>query len=193
VALLTRKVFNTRYDHIGMVVKDRFGVAHVCEGTMLGVRLRRFDERVSWSKSEEIIALPLEHKPSEEARQKAERYARCLTPERRLVYLKPSHVLVMELAGLYKYWTAQRQHVTADAAHMGEALSSSRDVALMLVLLEKMGLIESWEAVEQQCGPAQFISPADLEQGKLPLLNNRYMVGEEGVVRLRDRSTMERR
>eukprot|EP00953_Heterococcus_sp_UTEX-ZZ885_P015353 8648-Heterococcus_DN1.PRE.1 len=99
VALLTRKVFSTRYDHIGMVVKDRFGVAHVCEGTMLGVRLRRFDERVSWSKSEEIIALPLEHKPSEEARQKAERYARSLTPERRLVYLKPSHVLVMELAG----------------------------------------------------------------------------------------------
>ena len=193
VALLTRKVFNTPYDHIGVIVKDRFGVAHVCENTMTGVKLRRFDQRICWSKSDEVMALPLEKSITEETRVRAERYARSLTSERKQKELKPSMVLTMDLAGLYKYWRASSAADASDAAYIEQALSSNKDVALALVLLEKIGLVQDWDEVTKQVGQAQLIGIADLQAGRIPLVDNRYRVGQELLVRKRDRSTLEKR
>ncbi|KAG5192674.1 hypothetical protein JKP88DRAFT_190919 [Tribonema minus] len=196
LALAARAVFNTRYDHVGLVIKDRFGVPLVLEVTQLGLRLRRFDERVSWSRSDEIVALPLRAAPPDEARVKAERYARSLTPERRLAWAQPSQSMSAELAGLLKYWlanrAARRRGTSPDAKLWGEGLVASRDAALVLATLDKMGLVDL-AAVEREVAPAQLLSPRDLVEGRLPLTGgNAYLAGQELLVRLRDRSTRDR-
>lgn len=45
-----KNAFDTRFDHAGVVVADRFGTPHVAEVTYTGIKLRRFDERILRSK-----------------------------------------------------------------------------------------------------------------------------------------------
>lgn len=50
MSALKKNVFDTRFDHAGVVVADRFGTPHVAEVTYTGIKLRRFDERILRSK-----------------------------------------------------------------------------------------------------------------------------------------------
>lgn len=45
-----KNVFGTRFDHAAVVIADRFGTPHVAEVTYRGIKLRRFDERILYSK-----------------------------------------------------------------------------------------------------------------------------------------------
>ncbi|CAM9781084.1 unnamed protein product [Ectocarpus sp. 4 AP-2014] len=52
LSVMKRSVFDSRFDHAGVVVADRFGTPHVAEVTCTGIKLRRFDERILRSKCE---------------------------------------------------------------------------------------------------------------------------------------------
>lgn len=48
---MKKAAFGTRFDHAAMIVNNRFGEPNVVEMTYSGVKLRRFDERILWSRS----------------------------------------------------------------------------------------------------------------------------------------------
>jgi hypothetical protein len=51
----------SQYDHVGVVVRDEMGVPHILENTMFsGYKLRRFDERIAYSKAKMIAYVPVQ-------------------------------------------------------------------------------------------------------------------------------------
>ena len=195
------------YDHVGAIVKDRFGTPHVLEVTFRGVRLRRFDERIAWSKSDEITCVPLNKPLSDGLRQKADRWARSLTPERTMKFDSPWTGLEFELLGLVKYFLYGRAENDKPPDFMGEPLLSSRRAALVLGLFDKLELVD-WpepqaEKEEKKVGkdadtgakeegrrkmpPPQYITPMDLFRGNLDLKDGYALDLREPVaIRIRE-------
>jgi hypothetical protein len=175
-----------KFDSVAIVVRDRFGVPLCLESTLKGTRLRRFDERIAYSRSEEIVAVPLKRPLSDEQRQVAERFARSLTPERTLKWRRPSDTLVYDALGLIKLARAKFTG-DKDAKWMGGDLMVSRSIGVVLLLLDRLSLVD-WDASGSQ-GEPQLLTPADIRQGSIILKDNDYNWSEEITVRHRDSST----
>ncbi|CAN0039485.1 unnamed protein product [Scytosiphon promiscuus] len=180
---LKQRVFDTRFDHAGVVVADRFGTPHVAEVTYTGIKLRRFDERILRSKCNEIMLIPVNHKCSEESRAKVERHVKGLT------FREPiANTLWLELLGVIKSKTTKPEEwnkppkYVSEPPIIGKIVPASPAVQLVMSCLDIAGAADG-EAVAEWKYPLAM-TPRDLETRAVPLKEGTDF-GEPHTVRVK--------
>ncbi|CAM9294214.1 unnamed protein product [Ectocarpus sp. 12 AP-2014] len=183
LSVMKRSVFDSRFDHAGVVVADRFGTPHVAEVTYTGIKLRRFDERILRSKCNEIMLIPVNFKCSEETRAKVERHVKGLT------YREPiANTLWIDLLGVLKLkttkpgeWDKPPKYVT-EPPIIGKIVPASPAVQLVMSCLDIAGAADGAAVAEWKYPLA--ITPKDLENCEVPLKEGANF-GELHTVRVR--------
>eukprot|EP00752_Nemacystus_decipiens_P011811 g10480.t1 len=180
---LKKRAFESRFDHAGVVVADRFGTPHVAEVTYSGVKLRRFDERILRSKCNEIMLIPVNFKCSEETRAKVERHVKGLT------FREPiANTLWIDLLGAIKIKTTKPEEwdkppkYVSEPNIIGKIVPASPAVQLVMSCLDVAGAVEAGAVAEWKYPRA--ITPRDLELGAVPLKEGAGF-GEPHTVRVR--------
>ncbi|CAM9773223.1 unnamed protein product [Phaeothamnion confervicola] len=164
----TRQLTGARFDGVGVVITDRLGVPWILELTYGGLRYRRYDERVLWSKSREILLVRLAFECDEQHRRALERYATMSTGR----YVKENvgnwtlGQMQVELQGLVKFVCCRKLGKDPDAFMEDAVFSPAANLAL--VCLDRLGALDVRAMRAAGVNPRHF-TVTDLAEQRVPL------------------------